>query len=156
MEERREGYLLSDDPARLDLGRVYGWLRGAYWSEGVRRDVVERAFAHSIGLGVYALGAGAGGQVGVARVVTDRATFAWVCDVYVDDAHRGRGLARWMVGAARTHPELRGLRRWLLATRDAHGVYDALGFGPLSAPERWMERVDRTSWKEGGTTPSGA
>src|SRR5689334_17057733 len=121
-------WTLSMDPGRLDLPRVYGWLRAAYWSPGVRRDVVERAFANSLSVGAYAAD---GGQVGVARAVTDCATFAWLCDVFVDPAMRGRGIARAMVRELMADPRLQTLRRWCLGTRDAHGVYAALGFAPV-------------------------
>ena len=122
------------DPGRLDLVRVHGWLRDAYWSPGVRFDIVERAFANSLSVGAYA----ADGQVAVARAVTDCATFAWLCDVFVDPTMRGRGIARAMVRALMADPRLQTLRRWCLATRDAHGVYAALGFAAVNA-RIWME-----------------
>ncbi|HEX3317683.1 MAG TPA: GNAT family N-acetyltransferase [Solirubrobacteraceae bacterium] len=131
------GYEISTDPERLDLDAIHGFLRTAYWSPEVPREVVERSFRHSLCFGLYAPG---GAQAGFARAVTDRATFAWIADVFVLPAHRGRGLARWLVGTALEHPELRGLRRTVLATRDAHGLYAHLGFTPLPRPERWMER----------------
>lgn len=134
---------ISVDPARLDLTRVHGWLREAYWSVGVRRDVVERAFAHSLVAGAYADGV----QVGVARAATDQATFAWLCDVYVDPVARGRGVARAMVRALIADPRLQTLRRWFLGTRDAHGVYAALGFTPVD-PTVFMElRPDPARWR---------
>jgi GNAT superfamily N-acetyltransferase len=128
-------WALSTDPARLDLDRVYGWLRDAYWSPGVWRDVVERAFANSLSVGAYA---NDGAQLGVARAVTDQATFAWLCDVFVDPAARGHGIARAMVQALITDPRLQTLRRWCLGTRDAHGVYAPLGFAAVDA-RIWME-----------------
>jgi GNAT superfamily N-acetyltransferase len=131
------GYTLSADPARLDVDRVYTWLStDAYWALGRPRDVVERGFANSLAYGVYRPD---GTQVAVARVVSDSATFAWLCDVYVDRAERGRGLGTWMVGAIRDELFSKGLRRILLATADAHGVYSKLGFAPLTEPDRWME-----------------
>jgi GNAT superfamily N-acetyltransferase len=133
-----DGYTLSSDPARLDVDRVHTWLStDAYWALGRPRDVVERGFANSLPYGVYRPD---GTQVAVARVITDRATFAWLCDVYVDRAERGRGLGTWMVGAIVGHLREQGLtRRILLATADAHGVYSKLGFTPLVDPDRWME-----------------
>jgi len=128
-------WTLSTDPARLDLDRVYSWLHHAYWSPGVRRDIVERAFANSLSIGAYA---NDGAQLGVARVVTDQATFAWLCDVFVDPTARGRGVARAMVQALLADPRLQTLRRWCLATRDAHGVYAPLGFAAVDA-RIWME-----------------
>jgi GNAT superfamily N-acetyltransferase len=132
-----DGYTVSTDPKRLDLDRVHTWLStDAYWALGRPRDVIERGFASSLPLGVYRSD---GTQVAVARVVTDSATFAWLCDVYVDRAERGRGLGTWMVGVARDELAARGVRRVLLATNDAHGVYAKLGFTPLAEPDRWME-----------------
>ncbi|MFI2650607.1 GNAT family N-acetyltransferase [Micromonospora fulviviridis] len=146
---RHDGYLLSTDPDRLDLDRVHHWLStDAYWALGRDRDTVGRAFAGSIGFGVYRPGDGR--QVAVARVVTDRATFAWLCDVYVDQAERGRGLGTWLAGAARDHLAEWGVRRIVLATNDAHGVYAKVGFTPVE-PGRWMEydqRVTQLTGKE--------
>ncbi|MFE9691688.1 GNAT family N-acetyltransferase [Micromonospora sp. NPDC005806] len=134
---RPDGYQLSTDPARLDLDRVHHWLStDAYWALGRERDTVERAFAGSIGFGVYRPGDGR--QVAVARVVTDRATFAWLCDVYVDRDERGRGLGIWLAGSVRDHLAGLGVRRILLATEDAHGVYVKVGFTPVE-PDRWMK-----------------
>lgn len=145
-----EGYELSFDPARIDVELVWRTLAGLYWSPGVRREVVERALTHSVVVGAYHLG---GGQVGYARAVTDRATFAWVCDVFVLEGHRGRGLARGMVEALHLHPELGTLRRWLLATADAHRIYESCGYTPLAIPDRWMERRNPPSaWQEPGCT----
>ena len=134
---------LSTDPARLDLDRVYRWLHDAYWSAGVRRDVVERAFANSLSVGAYATD---GAQLGIARAVTDQATFAWLCDVFVDPTARGRGISRAMVQALLADPRLQTLRRWCLATRDAHGVYAPLGFATVDAGI-WMEhKPSPTRW----------
>lgn len=135
---RDDGYQLCDDPGRLDVDRVHHWLAAdAYWAIGRPRDVLLRAIEGSTVYGVYRPGDGV--QVAFGRVVTDGATFAWLCDVYVDRAERGRGLARWLVGTARDELTGLGLRRILLATNDAHGVYGPLGFQPLVNPERWME-----------------
>lgn len=135
MWQTHDGYELDEGLERVDFARVQGWLAGTYWSPGVGRETVERAARHSsLVVGAYRDGE----QVGYLRVVSDRTTFAWVCDVFVDEAHRGRGLARAMVRFALEHPEHQGLRRWLLATADAHGVYQAIGFEPLVAPERWL------------------
>jgi GNAT superfamily N-acetyltransferase len=141
-------WILSTDPSRLDLDRVYSWLRDAYWSRGVRRDIVERAFANSLSVGAYASD---GTQLAVARAVTDQATFAWLCDVFVDPTARGRGIARAMVQALLDDPRLQTLRRWCLGTRDAHGVYVPLGFAAVDAriwmeykpsPARWSTTLD--------------
>ncbi|MGC4895605.1 GNAT family N-acetyltransferase [Micromonospora sp. DT31] len=134
---RADGYQISTDPDRIDLERVHTWLAtDSYWAVGRDRETIERSFAGSIGFGVYRPGDGC--QVAVARVVTDRATFGWLCDVYVDRAERGRGLGTWLAGAARDHLAELGVLRLVLATVDAHGVYAKLGFQP-TAPDRWME-----------------
>jgi GNAT superfamily N-acetyltransferase len=139
MESRRQdGYAVSDDPARLDVALVHRFLsEEAYWSPGIARDVVERGIAGSIAFGLYAPG---GAQAGFARMVTDRATFGFLADVFVLDAHRGRGLGVFLVGSALEHPGVQGLRRIVLATDDAHGLYARFGFAPLAVPERWMQR----------------
>jgi GNAT superfamily N-acetyltransferase len=132
----RDDYEIDDDPDRLDLDVVHAFLTGdAYWSEGIPRNVVSRAIAGSLNLGLYH----GGTQVGFTRVVTDRATFAWVCDVFVLSGHRGRGLGHWLVQTTLAHPDLSGLRRIMLATSDAHGVYADCGFEPLADTDRWME-----------------
>ncbi|MGB2568786.1 GNAT family N-acetyltransferase [Micromonospora citrea] len=137
---RDDGYLLSTDPDRIDLDRVHHWLcTDAYWALGRSRETVARAFAGSIPYGVHRVPDG--GQVAVARVVTDGATFAWLCDVYVAREERGRGLGTWLATAVRDHLASLGVHRILLATLDAHGVYARIGFTPV-APERWME-LDR-------------
>ena len=129
------GYEISTDPARLDLDVIHGYLREAYWSPGVPRDVVERSIARSLCFGLYAPD---GAQAGFARVVTDVATFAWIADVFVLDPHRGRGLGVWLMETVLAHPDLQGLRRIVLATKDAHELYERFGFVPLPTPERWM------------------
>ncbi|MCA3254290.1 MAG: GNAT family N-acetyltransferase [Alphaproteobacteria bacterium] len=128
---------LSDDPARLDFGRIHGWLASSYWSPGISRALVERAARGSHCLGAYRDGE----QVGYARAISDRATFAWLADVWVADGCRGEGLGRRMVAWYLDHPDYAGLRRWALVTRDAHGVYKALGFDAPARPENYMERV---------------
>lgn len=135
MRRPHADYELDDDPARLDLKRVQRWLASSYWSPGIELDTVERAVrGSSLVVGAYAGQL----QVGNLRVVSDKATFAWVCDVFVDDEHRGLGIARAMLRFAQEHPEHQGLRQWLLGTQDAHGVYAAVGFLPLDNPQRMM------------------
>ena len=135
-----EGFEMSDDPDRIDVGRVHHWLStDAYWALGRPREKLESAIRGSLNFGVYE--AFSGEQVAYARVVTDRATFAWLCDVYVDPAVRGKGLGTALVAAVRDHLLPYGLRRVLLATHDAHGVYAKLGFEPLAEPDRWMALV---------------
>lgn len=131
------GLVLDDDPARLDVATVHGWMAGSYWSPGIDRALFERALAGSHCLGAYAGVA----QVGFARAITDHATFAWLADVFVDEAWRGQGLGRRMVGWFVDHQRLAGIRRIALVTADAHGVYAGLGFTPLLRPDRYMERL---------------
>ncbi len=135
MQWRASDYEISTDPERLDRAAVWGFLRTSYWSPGIERAVVERAIDNSLPFGLYAAD---GTQAGFARVVTDRARFAWLADVFVLEAHRGRGLGVWLVQTVFEHPELRGLR-WVLATADAHGLYERFGFAAAD-PARMMER----------------
>ncbi len=136
-EWTRGEYVISSDPRRLDVALVHEFLARAYWSVGLPRDVLERALAHSLVFGLY----GPAGQIGFARIVTDHATFAYLADVFVLEAFRGRGLGKWLVEVTVTLPELQGLRRWLLATADAHELYRRFGFTD-AAPGRLMEIVD--------------
>ncbi|MGV9883722.1 GNAT family N-acetyltransferase [Streptomyces sp. NPDC003006] len=130
-------YEISADPARIDAARVHRWLStDAYWALGRARAKQDAAIAGSLNFGAYE--GSSGEQVAYARVVTDLATFAWLCDVYVSQAARGKGLGTALVDAVRTHLEPFGLRRVLLATADAHGVYEKVGFKTLETPEKWM------------------
>ncbi|MER6163927.1 GNAT family N-acetyltransferase [Streptomyces violaceorubidus] len=132
-----EGYEISTDPHRVDAGRVHQWLStDAYWALGRTREKQVRAIEGSLNFGVY--DAVSGVQVAYARVITDLATFAWLCDVYVDPSARAKGLGTALVAAVREHLAPHGLRRILLATHDAHGVYEKLGFTALDRPEQWM------------------
>lgn len=132
----RDGFTLSDDPARLDPTAIHAYLTRSYWAKGIPRATVERSIQGSLCFGLYDDEAGA--QIGFARVVTDRATFAYLCDVYVLEAYRGRGLGVWLTACVLDHPDLQGLRRWLLTTQDAHGVYEKVGFVRAPFPERFM------------------
>jgi GNAT superfamily N-acetyltransferase len=126
---------IDDNISRIDFERVHQWLANSYWSPGVARERVEKAARNSaVVVGAYAEGR----QVGYLRVVSDKTTFAWVCDVIVDDSFRGRGVGQAMVRYAQEHPELQGLRRWILATRDAHGVYEKCGFNRVQDMDKWM------------------
>lgn len=132
---RDDGLVLSDDPDRIDLGRVLLWLADAYWSTTRTPEQIERSLAHSRPYGVYAPD---GTQVALTRAVTDLATFCWIGDVYVDPGWRGKGIGHWLVGEVVKDVERHGCPRFTLATLDAHGVYADLGFTPLEHPERWM------------------
>ncbi|MFE5405018.1 GNAT family N-acetyltransferase [Streptomyces sp. NPDC056580] len=135
--ELPDGYEFSADTGRVDVDRVHGWLSSdAYWALGRPREKHERAMAESVNFGVY--DAASGEQVAYARVVTDRALFAWLADVYVDPAVRGKGVGTAFVGLIREHLRPYGLRRILLATEDAQEVYARLGFRPVDRPDHWM------------------
>ncbi|MET7680805.1 GNAT family N-acetyltransferase [Streptomyces sp. NPDC005423] len=135
-----EGYEFSADPARVDVERTHRWLStDAYWALGRSREKHERAVAASLNFGVYDTASGE--QVAYARVLTDGALFAWLCDVYVDPSVRGKGIGTALVGAVREELRPCGLRRIVLATHDAHGVYEKLGFRPLERPDQWMALV---------------
>jgi GNAT superfamily N-acetyltransferase len=134
-EEKRDAFLISTDPARLDVDAIYDYLSRVYWANTRSRDAVERSLKNSLCFGLYE----GASQIGLARVISDYATFAYVCDVYVLEAYQGNGLGTWLMKAVMAYPDLQGLRRWLLATRDAHGLYRKSGFKELESPERWME-----------------
>jgi len=137
-----DGFHISDDKTRLDLDVIHGFLSTAYWSAGISRKRVARAIEHSLCFGVYE--SKTGGQVGFARVITDRAVMAHLCDVFIVEGCRGRGLGRRLVAAVLSHPDLQHLRRWTLATSDAHELYRQFGFGPLTAAqvEMTMQKLD--------------
>jgi GNAT superfamily N-acetyltransferase len=136
VESRRGEFLVSTDPARLNVDVIYGFLTNCYWAKGIPREVVVRSIEHALCFGVYD---GNGSQVGFARVISDFATIAYVGDVFVLDDHRGRGLGKWLMESITRHPALQNLRRWILTTRDAHGLYSQVGFTPVKSPERYME-----------------
>jgi GNAT superfamily N-acetyltransferase len=138
MQVAHGDYLISDDPARLDAAAIHAYLTHSYWAEGIPFETVTRALQGSLCLGLYAAD---GAQVGLVRVISDYATYAYFCDVYVLEAHRGRGLAKAAMEAALAHPKLQGQRRLGLITRDAHNLYSQVGFTPLSRPEGHMEKL---------------
>jgi GNAT superfamily N-acetyltransferase len=144
-ERRREGYLLTTDPGRVDLDRVHGWLsEQSYWAKGRDRSVVERSIAGSHNYSVFDDSVyDDARQAAFGRAVTDGATFAWICDVFVDEPHRGKGLGSWMVESIVEDLALAGVQRFLLATRDAHEVYRRCGFADLDRPDIWMEIDER-------------
>src|SRR5947209_8277470 len=160
VEHRRGGFLINTERARLDLDVIHGFLTNCYWAKGIPRDIVARSMEHSLCFGIYDVGSeatarvakdaqpfgsapggrGATMQVGFARVVSDFATLAYVGDVFVLEPYRGRGLSKWLMDCIVRHPALQGLRRWILLTRDAHGLYSHFGFKALTSPEQFMER----------------
>jgi GNAT superfamily N-acetyltransferase len=136
-ETRCGHFTLCDDLRRFDMVRAHGWIGGeSYWGAGIPFDVFARSVRGSLAIGAYAP---AGRMAAMARVVTDRATFGWICDVFVDGAFRGQGLGKAIMAYIAAHPDLQGFRRMHLATRDAHGLYAQFGFGPLTGVEKWME-----------------
>jgi GNAT superfamily N-acetyltransferase len=128
-------YEISTDPSRIDAVMVHEFLTNSYWAKGIPIEAVRLSIENSIPFGVYH------GQqlVGFARIISDRATFAYLADVFILPSHRGRGLSRWLLECIVSHPDLQGLRRWMLATQDAHRLYAKFGFTPLKSPESWME-----------------
>jgi GNAT superfamily N-acetyltransferase len=136
LEARRGSLLISTDPVLLDIDAICGFLSRSYWASARPRERVETSLRHSLVFGVYE----GKRQVCMARIVTDYVTFAWLCDVFVDESYRGRGIGKWLMETIVAHPDLRGLKRLLLITDDAHGLYSRYGFTPIRNPEGWMER----------------
>jgi GNAT superfamily N-acetyltransferase len=143
----RAPIVVDSDPERLDVAVVHGFLTDSYWAKGIPVETVRRSIRNSLCFGLYE----GSRQIGFARVVTDRATFAYLADVFVLESHRGRGLAKLLMDAVVAHPELQGLRRWMLATRDAHAIYAQYGFTPLPAPEVFMQLHDPGVYSRGGS-----
>ena len=140
----RPPYTISTDPERLEVAAIQRYLATSYWAEDIPIEVVRRSIQGSLCFGLY----GPGGQVGLVRVITDRATFAYLCDVYVLEEHQGKGLGRWLLDCVMASPQLQGLRRWMLVTRNAHGLYRPAGFGVTAHPESVMEIVHHGLYKE--------
>lgn len=138
VEYRKEGFQVSTDRSRLDIRVIHEFLTKCYWAKGIPESTVARSMANSLCFGVY----DSQQQVGFARVVSDFATFAYIGDVFVLETYRGQGLGKWLLECICKHPSLAGLRRWVLVTRDAHGLYAQSGFTPLRTPDRWMEIHD--------------
>lgn len=135
LEHRHGPYLISDDPARLDAIAIHAYLTRSYWSEGIPLETIQRALHGSLCIGAYTE---AGGQVGLVRIISDHATYAYLCDVYVLEEHRGHGLSKAMLALTLRHPKLQGLRSWSLRTHDAHSLYTRFGFKPLEHPESYL------------------
>ena len=135
MDLTKDGYSITTDRYRLDLDAIHAFISQSFWAEGIPKETMARAIANSLCFGLF----DGANQVGFARVVTDRATYAYLCDVYVLESHRARGLGKWLMEAVMAHPDLQGLRRFQLVTRDAHGLYERHGFETPANPERHME-----------------
>jgi GNAT superfamily N-acetyltransferase len=132
---RNGQYWITTDPQKLDLDAIHAYLSRSFWAEGIPKETVAKAMANSLCFGLF----DGAEQIGLARVITDRATFAYLCDVYVLEAYRGRGLGKWLIETVMAHPDLQGLRRFQLVTRDAHGLYSRHGFATPNHPDRHME-----------------
>ena len=145
-ERRRGEFEITTDISRVDVDAVHAYLTRSYWAEGISRAVVAKSIEGSLCFSLFE----GGRQIGFARVVTDCATFAYLADVYVLEEYRGRGLGKWLMRELLTHPDLQGLRRFMLVTRDAHGLYEPLGFRSPEDPARYMEIVKRGIYKTGG------
>ena len=144
---QRGEFTISTDNNRLDIPLIHNFISTqSYWAQGRKLEIVQRALDNSLNFGIYKNTQ----QVGFARVVTDYCTFAWLADVFVLEDFRGHGLSKWLMSVILNHPELQGLRRWVLATRDAHGLYEQFGFTPMLQPERWMERFQENTGNPGG------
>lgn len=135
MEYKNASFLISDDSALLNIDSICDFLSHAYWADKRARDVIEKSIQHSLNFGVYE----GNKQIGFARVVTDRAVFAYLCDVFMHEEYRGHALGKWLMECILSHPDLQELKRWCLLTRDAHGLYKQFGFTELENPSRWME-----------------
>ena len=144
IEHRHGKYLISDDQARLNIAAIHAYLSRSYWAENMPLETLQRALHGALCIGTYDTDRT---QVGLARFISDFATFCYVCDVYVLEEHRRHGLAQAMISMAVHHPRLQGLRRWNLVTRDAHRLYEQFGFGPIKHAERYMERLDAEVYK---------
>jgi len=151
MEAKRDDYTISTDPARFDLDVIHGYLSRSYWAEGISRELIARSIANSLCFGIYT----GETQVGFARVITDKTTFGDRADVFVLDEYRRRGLSKWLMELIMAHPDLQGFRRWLLATRSAHGLYEKFGFNRLAHPENMMEIVHQGLYAGDRRTKSG-
>jgi GNAT superfamily N-acetyltransferase len=138
IEIHHNNFTISTDNTRLDLDAITDMLGRAYWATGRTREVIVRSIQHSLVFGLY----DGTRQIGMARVVSDYATFAWLCDVFIHEEYRGQGLGKWMIKIVTGHPDLQGIKRLLLATRDAHGLYAQFGWKPMGSPDRWMEKIN--------------
>jgi GNAT superfamily N-acetyltransferase len=139
----RGEYTITTENEGLDVNAIHAYLTTSYWSPGVPKETIERAIANSLCFGLFH----GRHQVGLARVITDKATFAYLADVYVLEPHRGKGLSKWMLEVIRDHPDLQGLRRFMLATSDAHALYAQFGFAPLASPSRMMEILNSNVYR---------
>lgn len=137
MENHRDQFTISTDPSRLDMNAVYDFLSRSYWAKTRPRERTDKAFANSLVFGLYE----GSRMIGMARVVTDFSVIAYLCDVFIHEDFRGQGLGKWLMQSVLEHPGLKHIRRWLLATDDAHGLYQQFDFEQLPEVEKWMQRL---------------
>jgi GNAT superfamily N-acetyltransferase len=138
-------FSITTDKTKMDIPLIHRYITRSYWAEGIPFETVVKAVEGSLCFGVFH----GDKQIGVARVITDAATFAYLCDVFIDESYRGRGLGKWLMETILGHEQLQGLRRFALTTKDAHGLYSQYGFAPLPLPERWMMIQDTDIYKKG-------
>jgi GNAT superfamily N-acetyltransferase len=143
MTIRKENFSITTDRSAMDIDFIHHFLTNSYWSEGIAKEIVLQSIEGSLCFGVFDNEK----HIGFARMITDCATFAYLADVFIDEAYRGKGLSKWLMETIMAHPDLQGLRRIMLATRDAHGLYKQFGFTPLNNPERWMQIHDPDVYK---------
>ena len=143
-EWKKNEYFISTDKSKINMDVVHDFLSKSYWAEGIPLETVSRSIENSLCFGVYHNDE----LVGFARVISDFVTFAYLGDVFILPLHRGKGLSKWLMEIIMFHPQLQGLRRFTLATRDAHGLYAQFGFKPFARPERWMEKHDPNVYKQ--------
>jgi len=143
MDFIKDGFTISTEKEKLDIDLIHSFLNRTYWAEGISKEIIRRSIEGSLCFGVYENDK----QVGFARMITDKATFAYLADVFIIEEYRGRGLSKWLMEVIMSHPDLQGLRRMILATKDAHGLYKQFGFTPLINVDRWMQILDQDVYK---------
>lgn len=143
-EELKNRFSISTDKSKIDLATIHNFLKSSYWAENISIAIVEKSINNSLCFGIYE----GEKQVGFARVITDYATFAYLADVFILEPYRGQGLGKWLVKTILKHPELQGLKKWLLVTKDAHELYRQYGFQNLTIPERYMDIVNSNIYKQ--------
>lgn len=143
MDLIKDGFSISMEKEKMDIDLIHSFLDGTYWAEGISKDTIRRSIEGSICFGVFENNK----QIGFARMITDKATFAYLADVFIIEEYRGRGLSKWLMEVIMSHPDLQGLRRMILVTKDAHGLYKQFGFVPLINVDRWMQILDNDVYK---------
>ena len=143
MDFTKDGFVISTEKEKMDIDLIHSFLTRTYWAEGISKEIIGRSIEGSLCFGVFENSK----QVGFARMITDKATFAYLADVFIIEEYRGRGLSKWLMEVIMSHPDLQGLRRMILATKDAHGLYKQFGFAPLINVDRWMQILDQDVYK---------